>query len=218
MKIAITGGHLTPALSVIEALPKDAEVLYIGRKHALEGDRAVSLEYGVITQKGINFAVLQTGRLQRTITRYTIPSLAKVPVGLAKSILILRKFKPDVVVGFGGYVSFPVILAAKVLKIPIVIHEQTLEAGAANMFLSRFAKKICISFETSRKFFPKDKTTLTGNPVRDAIIHPSKKFDFGENEKVIFITGGSLGSHFINLLVKECLAKLLDNYIIVHQA
>ena len=218
MKIAIAGGHLTPALSVIEALPKEAEVLYIGRKHALEGDRAVSLEYEVITQKGINFAVLRTGRLQRTINRYTIPSLAKVPIGLAKSILILRKFKPDVVVGFGGYVSFPIVLAAKFLKIPIVIHEQTLEAGAANQFLARFADKICISFETSRKFFPKDKTILTGNPVRDTIVHPSKKFDFGENKEIVFITGGSLGSHFINLLVEECLTKLLDNYIIVHQA
>ena len=217
MKIAIIGGHLTPALSVIEKLPKEASVLYIGRKHAIEGDDAISLEYETITKKGIPFAILKTGRIQRNLTRHTLPSLAKIPYGLLQSIIILRKFHPDAVVGFGGYVSFPVVLAAKFLKIPIVIHEQTLEAGAANMFLSRFADKICISFETSRKFFSKDKTILTGNPVRDTIIHPSKKFDFGENEKVIFITGGSLGSHFINHLVKECLAKLLDNYIIVHQ-
>lgn len=218
MRIAIIGGHLTPALSVIEKLPKDASVLYIGRKHAIEGDKAISLEYETIVKIGIPFAILKTGRVQRNLTRRTLPSLAKIPYGLFQSIIILRKFHPDVVVGFGGYVSFPLVLAAKFLKIPVVIHEQTLEAGAANKLLSRFTDKICISFETSRRFFPKDKTVLTGNPVRNTIIHPSKKFDFGENEKIIFIMGGSLGSHFINLLVKECLTKLLDNYIVVHQS
>src|SRR3989344_2278998 len=121
MKIAIIGGHLTPALSVIEKLPKEASVLYIGRKHAIEGDDAISLEYETITKKGIPFAILKTGRIQRNLTRHTLPSLAKIPYGLLQSIIILRKFHPDAVVGFGGYVSFPVVLAAKFLKIPIVI-------------------------------------------------------------------------------------------------
>lgn len=217
MKIAITGGHLAPALSVIEALPKDAEILYIGRKHALEGDRSVSLEYGVITQRGINFAILQTGRLQRTLTRYTIPSLAKVPIGLAKSILILRKFKPDVVLGFGGYVSFPIILAAKALKIPIVIHEQTLEAGAANKALAKFAKKICISFESSRKHFPKDKIVFSGNPLRQSILNPKRKYEIESAGPVIYITGGSLGSHSINSLVEKSLNQLISKYVVIHQ-
>jgi len=216
MKIVIIGGHLTPALAVIEKLPKDAEILYIGRKYAIEGDSAVSLEYETITKKRIPFALLKTGRLQRSFTLRTIPSLAKIPYGFSQSLLILGKFRPEVVVGFGGYVSLPVILAAKVLKIPIVIHEQTLEAGAANQFLSRFADKVCISFETSGKSFPKEKTILTGNPVRNTILHPTKKFDFPAGE-MIFVTGGSIGAHFINTLIKECLTKLLDNFVIVHQ-
>lgn len=217
MKIAIIGGHLTPALSVIEELPKEAEILYIGRKHALEGDKAVSLEYETINKKGITFYNLKTGRFQRRITKHTIPSLSKIPVGFFQSFNILRKFKPDVVVGFGGYVSFPVIVAAHTLKIPVLIHEQTLEAGAANKNAARFADKICISFESSGKYFPKEKTVLTGNPIRKSILEPISEFKAQEALPIIYITGGSLGSHFINMLVSSSLSKLLDKYIVIHQ-
>lgn len=217
MKIVIIGGHLAPALSVIEELGKDAEILYIGRRYALEGDKAISLEYEVITQKGIDFAILKTGRMQRNITRYTIPSLTRVPIGFSQAWLILKKFKPSVVVGFGGYVSFPVILAAKILRIPIVIHEQTLEAGATNKFVSKFANKVCISFESSRKYFPRDKTVLTGNPIRETILHPRKKILLESNDPIIYITGGSLGSHAINMLVEKCLSEMLDKYSVIHQ-
>ncbi len=217
MKIVIIGGHLTPALSLIEALEGKAEILYVGRKHALEGDKAVSLEYATITEKNIPFAQIKTGRLQRSLTKHTVPSLAKTPAGFLRSMLILKKYKPDVVVGFGGYVSVPVIMAAKVLRIPIVIHEQTLEAGAANRFVAKFADKICVSFDSSIKYFPKEKVVLTGNPIRDAINHPKKKFPLESKDPVIYITGGSQGSHFINHMISENLAKLLDKYILVHQ-
>lgn len=217
MKVIIIGGHLTPALSVIEKLEGQAEILYVGRKHALEGDKAVSLEYTTINDRKIPFVELKTGRLQRSISRYTVPSVAKTPAGFLRAMLILKSFKPDVVVGFGGYVSVPVILAAKTLKIPIVIHEQTLDAGGANRFVARFADKICISFDTSIKYFPKEKVVLTGNPIRDAIHHPKRRFPLETTDPVIYITGGSQGSHFINHMISECLAKLLDKYVLVHQ-
>lgn len=217
MKIVIIGGHLTPALSVIEALGDNAQILYIGRRHAIEGDKAVSLEYSTITNKNIPFAQLKTGRLQRSLTRHTAPSLAKIPVGFAQALLILKKFSPDVVVGFGGYVSLPVAVAAKTLRIPIVIHEQTLEAGGANRLIGKFAAKICISFDSSAKYFPKEKVILTGNPIRDAIIHPKKKFSLETTDPVIYVTGGSQGSHFINHLISQTLTKLLDKYILIHQ-
>lgn len=217
MKIVIIGGHLTPALSVIEELPADAEVLYIGRKHTIEGDAAISLEYETISKKNIPFVSLKTGRFQRSLTMHTIPSLTKIPFGYFQAIFLLKKFNPDVVLGFGGYVSVPVALAAKTLRIPVVIHEQTLEAGAANVLVSKFAKKICISFETSRKYFPKNKVELTGNPIRKTVFHPAKKIEIEETGPVIFITGGSQGSHAINLLVQGSLTKLLDKFTIVHQ-
>ncbi len=217
MKIAIVGGHLTPALSVIESLPKDVKLVYVGRKHALEGDKAVSLEYETIKKLGIEFVDLKTGRFQRSFSRYTLPSLGRVPFGLFRAIRILRKHRPDVVLAFGGYLSFPVVIAANFLKIPTVIHEQTLDAGASNKYLSKFADKICISFESSAKYFPKGKTILTGNPIRRGILSPRKKLETKEDLPLIYVTGGSLGSHFINSLIGENLSSLLDKYLIVHQ-
>ena len=218
MKIVIIGGHLTPALSVIEEIGKDAQILYVGRKHAIEGDKAVSLEYETITKKGIKFAEIKTGRLQRSFTRRTLTSITKIPIGFSKALLLLRNFAPDVVVGFGGYVSFPVIITAYFLGIPVVIHEQTLEAGATNRLLARFADKVCISFSSSSKYFPKEKVVLSGNPIRKSILHPEQKVDLPEGFPIIYVTGGSVGSHFINHLVSENLTKLLDKYILVHQA
>lgn len=217
MKILIIGGHLTPALSVIELLPKDAEVIYVGRRHAMEGDKAQSLEFDTINKLGITFVELRTGRLQRNFTRHTIPSIGRIPLGMLRAIRILRKYKPHVVLSFGGYLSVPVIYAANLLRIPSVIHEQTLHAGSANKFASKYATKVCISFQSSARFFPKDKTVLTGNPIRDEILHPSKKFDFSGTEPIIYITGGNQGSHFINMLIQENLPQLLEKYRIVHQ-
>ena len=119
------------------------------------------------------------------------------------------KHKPDVVLGFGSYIQFPVILAASRLKIPVVIHEQTMHAGASNKLSARFAKKICISWEQSRKFFPQDKTILTGIPLRKEVIEAlEKKFETRSKDFRIFITGGSSGSHFINNLIEQNLEKL----------
>jgi len=217
MKVAVVGGHLTPALAVIEVL-KGEEIIYIGRKHALEGDQALSLEYRTITSLGIPFKSIITGRLQRKFTKYTLLSLFKIPIGLVQSFLILRRFKPHVVLGFGGYVSLPVIFAASLLRIPIVIHEQTQEVGLANKIAAYFATKICISWEASQRFFPQNKNVLTGNPIRREVIDA-----FGSSLKeandlpLIYITGGSLGSHTINVLVEKVIKRLLPNARVIHQ-
>lgn len=223
MKVVIVGGHLAPALSVLEALPKATQVLFVGRKYALEGDNALSLEYKTITSLNIPFIGLNTGRLQRRITKFTLFSLLKLPLGIIKSFLILIKFKPDVVVGFGGYVSIPVVITAFLLKIPVVIHEQTMGVGLANRLIYRFAKKICISWNSSRKYFPKDKVVLTGNPIRKFPMSLNSKLHISEsifNNKLptIYITGGSSGSHSINILIEEIIGELLIKYNIIHQS
>lgn len=218
MKILITGGHLTPALAVIEQLPNDVHVLYVGRKYALEGDKAFSLEYQTILNMHIPFAELTTGRLQRKLTIHTIPSLLKLPVGLAQAIKIVHSYKPDVILSFGGYVSVPIAFAAKLLRIPIIIHEQTLEAGLANRIVAPLASKICISWQTSAKFFPKNKTILTGNPAVATIlntIRPTKKH--ATTLPKVVIVGGSLGSHAINLLVEGSMDKLTQEFHVLHQ-
>ncbi len=158
MKLLIVaggGGHFAPALAVIEKLPKDWELLVVGRKYVFEGDQSFSLEYQTAKKLNIPFKPLTTGRLQRKFTKYTINSLLKIPVGLAQATAILNGFKPDVVLSFGGYVSVPITLSASILRIPIVIHEQTLEAGVANKLVARFARKICISWEQFGEVFSK---------------------------------------------------------------
>jgi len=219
MKIVLIGGHLAPALSVLEALPKDTKVLFIGRKYGLEGDKALSLEYKTITGLNIPFVALNTARLQRKLTKYTLPSLLKFPSGITRAFITLIKFKPDVVVGFGGYVSIPVIISAFFLRIPVVIHEQTMEVGFSNRIIARFATKICISWNSSRKYFPKEKVVLTGNPIRKFKIQNSKFKIIGKENKlpIIYITGGSSGSHFINTQIEGCISNLLEKYIVVHQ-
>lgn len=223
MKVILIGGHLSPALSVLESLPKEDKVLFVGRKYAFEGDSSLSLEYETVTSLNVPFVGLNTGRLQRKFTTHTISSLLKLPFGLLKSFVTLVKFRPDVVVGFGGYVSFPVVLSAYLLRIPIVIHEQTLEAGFANKILSRFASKVCISWNSSRRYFRKEKIVFTGNPIReskDSSTGSGSKLKINKernNLPLIYITGGSSGSHFINVLLEGCIKELLEKYNIIHQ-
>ncbi len=207
---------MSPALSVIEALPKNTKILFVGRKYSFEGDKAKSLEYETINSLKIPFAQIVMSRWQRKFTRHSINSLLKFPVGVLQSLFILLKFKPDVVLGFGGYVSLPVAIAAYFLRVPVVIHEQTLEAGFSNKIISTWAWKVCISWDSSRPFFPKDKTVFTGNPIRKFSIF---NFQFSIDKKLptIYITGGSSGSHFINKLVEGCIPDLLKKFNVIQQ-
>lgn len=223
MKILIAvggGGHFAPAFSLINAFPKNWDVLVVGRKYAFEGDKAESLEYQTAKKNNIPFIPLTTGRLQRKFTKYTLPSLIKFPYGFLQALYILQRYKPDVVVSFGGYISLPVVFGASFLHIPIIIHEQTLEAGLANKIASRFADKICISWPSSAAFFPKNKTIVTGNPLKREKTDVSSLLTFqGKDKKLplLFVTGGSGGSHAINILVEGCLEQLLSTFRVFHQ-
>lgn len=217
MKILITGGHLTPALEIIHSLSKETEIVYVGRKHALEGDAALSLEYQIINKENISFINLNAGRLQRDFTIHTIPAFFKIILGFIESFSILKKQKPDIILGFGSYVSLPIGVAGFILRIPLVIHEQTFKIGLANKILSFFASKICISWSSSEKFFKKEKVILTGNPALSNIFEVKNKKDIKKDLPSIIILGGSLGSHPINLMVEKVLPDLLKNYYLVHQ-
>lgn len=217
MKIVVVGGHFSPALSVIESLIGGNEIFYIGRKTSFEGDKGLSLEFNQIQSLGIKFFPISAARIQRKFTRFTLLSFSKFPVGLTQSYKILKKLKPDVVLAFGGYLSIPVCISAKLLNIPIVIHEQTLDAGFANKFISKFANRVLISWETSRKFYPKDKTVLTGLPLTKEVINAKKENVINNDLPTIYVTGGSSGSHFVNERVVNNLNNLLENFYIIHQ-
>ena len=220
MKVAYIGGHLAPALAIMEELGESSSAVFLGRKYGFEGDTAVTLEYQTITKLGVPFFELRAGRLQRHLSKHTIPSLFKFPLGVYDAISILKKSRPDVVIAFGGYLSLPAAYAAHLLDIPFVIHEQTLEAGFANKVIAPFAHTICISWESSRKDFRGRNVVLTGNPVRKEI-HKPKRPDFADqlhgNLPVVYVTGGSAGSHAINRLVMGCVGELLSDMVVIHQ-
>lgn len=217
MKIAIVGGHMAPALGFINVLPKESDIVYIGRQYPFEKDLGESLEQKTIRERGIRFVPLRSGRMQRKLSAQTIPSLLKIPQGLATAYQLLKKEKPDVVVGFGGYLSVPIGISAKLLRMPLVIHESTIEAGLANKVLAPLADRICISWESSRAFFPMKKTVLTGDPLLP--FATDKPLPVPENkEKLPFVvvTGGSAGSHAVNTAIMQILPELLEIATVLH--
>ncbi|HEY4694953.1 MAG TPA: UDP-N-acetylglucosamine--N-acetylmuramyl-(pentapeptide) pyrophosphoryl-undecaprenol N-acetylglucosamine transferase [Candidatus Nanoarchaeia archaeon] len=215
-KIVVTGGHLTPAIATIDELKKypEIEIIFIGRARAMEGDKTPSAESVVIPNLGIKFYAINAGRLQRTFTRYTLWALAKVPIGFLQALGILSQERPNAVLSFGSYVAAPVVLAAWVLGIPVITHEQTVKGGLANRLIARFAKKIAVAWEHSLEAFPKEKAILVGNPIRKELLNLKKK---RVTRPVVYITGGNQGAHVINEMVLEILKDLLSEFEVCHQ-
>ncbi len=222
-KIVICGGHLTPALALIEVLEKekDIEIVFFGRKYSTEGSSVESAEYKIIKAKKIKFYEIKTGRLQRKFTKYTIPSLVKLPLGFSQAVLYLKKEKPDLVVSFGSYLSTPVVIGAYLLGIKSIAHEQTTIPGLSTKINSRFAQKIFLTWPQSAKYLRNNNTEVIGNLMRSSVYQaeaksiPLKKF-LKTDKKVLFITGGNQGSHFINKLIFSSM-PLLGEHRIIHQ-
>lgn len=225
MKVLITGTHFTPAQAVICELKKypEIEIIYLGRRYTREGDKSLSVESTEIPKLGVKFLNLTTGRLQRSLTFYTIPSLFKIPVGFVQAFYYLIFEKPNVVLSFGGYLSVPVVVCSWLLSIPIIIHEQTLVMGVANTISKVFADKIALSFDKNVD----KRSMVTGNPLRgellskDVLADPIyKKFiENAKNKKkpLLLITGGNQGSHIINKVIGDILEELVKKYFIIHQ-
>lgn len=217
-KILITGGHVTPALAVIDELIKNNwQIFYVGRKYALEGDKAISQEYRLIHEKNLAFLTLTSGRLQRRITPHTFFSLLKIPFGFFQSLLYILSVRPRVILSFGGYIALPIVMAGWLMGVPVVTHEQTLVPGLANKIISRFARKICVSWETTKKLFPTNKTILTGNPMRKELKQSNTTLQIPHDRPLLFITGGNLGAHSISVVIESALSELIKKYTVIHQ-
>lgn len=221
-KIVICGGHLTPALALIEELgkQKDCKIYFFGRKYTAEGSKSISREFQKINSQKIDFYIINTGRLQRKITRRTATSLIKIPKGILKSLYLLNKLKPDVVMSFGGYVALPVVLGARLLGIKVVVHEQSTVLGLTNRITSTFANKIFLTFSDTKKV-KNQNVEVIGNLERKSLFQKTAKDKnlnnfLKDSENLIYITGGNQGSHFINNLIFESLNKLND-FKILHQ-
>ncbi len=207
MKIIIsaggTGGHIYPALSIIEKFKtkeKDLEVLFIGTHNRMEKD--------LIPTLGIDYLALEMYGFTKNIFK-NIRSISLIQKATSKCLKVMKEFKPDVVIGVGGYVTYPVLMAAHKLGIKTFIHEQNSIPGKANRAFARKATKIGISFIETKKYFAKEKTILTGNPGGDraanAIPCQKKTLGLSGNKKLVTIVSGSLGSVTINAKMQNFL-------------
>lgn len=213
MKIAITaggtGGHIFPALAIINKIKshdKNSKFLYFGTTDRMEKD--------IIPEKGIPYIGIQMKGLNRKNILKNITVLKIYLAAIKKAEVELKKFKPDIVIGVGGYITAPVLVAANHLGIKTIIHEQNSIPGVSNKLLSHFVNKICVSFKESEDYFPKKKTIYTGNPRSEEILsmEKGKREDFGFNHKSKFIilVMGSLGSLTMTKKMKELIPSFKD--------
>jgi len=217
-KAVISGGHLTPAIALIENLEKRGfSLFYFGRKFAMEGSQSASFERNYARKYRLQFIEIDSGKFPRYFTWYYFLSLFKIFSGFCRCFLYLLKIRPDIIVSFGGFLSFPLSLAGKILGIPVVIHEQTRVFGLSNRTIGKIADKICLSYNPTLKVPSHLKTTVTGIPLRRSIFTPVKYFVPGNKEKpLIYITGGSQGSQSINLFLLKVIPLFLKKYRIIH--
>ena len=211
MKVIITaggtGGHIYPALSIINKIKKvdkNSEFIYIGTHNRMEKD--------IVPNLGINYVGLEIYGLTKNMKR-NIKNVLLINKAYKKCIKIMKDFKPDVVVGVGGYVTFPVILAAHKLKIKTFIHEQNSIPGKSNKMLERYVDAIGVSFKDSKKYFKNEnKIYFTGNPCSENALEIDKisktKFGVKTTSELVLIVSGSLGSNVINAKMIEYLNSI----------
>ena len=195
-----TGGHIFPAISIANAIRQlrpEAKILFVGAEGRMEMQRVPDAGYEII---GLPVAGFDRKRLWRNVG-----VLIKLVRSQWKARKIIKKFKPQVAVGVGGYASGPTLKMAATMGIPTLIQEQNSYAGVTNKLLAKQAKKICVAYEGMERFFPQEKIILTGNPVRQTLVSEqvsrkdaAKHFDLDPNRKTVLIIGGSLGARTLN--------------------
>ena len=206
-----TGGHIYPAVSVAEALKKrfgeEVEILFVGAEGKMEMSLIPNLGYNI---KGLTIAGLQR---RLTLKNFALPYYVLRSLNQARRII--KEFKPDVVAGFGGYASAPIVFVAQMMGVPTIIQEQNSYAGLVNKIVGGRAKSVCVAYEGMERFFDKEKIVYTGNPLRSAF--GSKTIDrndayahYGlkEGMSTILVVGGSLGTRTLNNMMKSWILTL----------
>lgn len=215
----ISGGHTFPLIAVARVLrkryPQGVELLFIGSNGPFESS--------AMAEENIPVRHILYGKRRRYFSWLNYLDFFKVPIGYVQALWHLLWFMPDAVFSKGGAVSVPVVLAARLYRIPVLIHDSDSIAGRANAFLGKFAGKIAIAYPSAAQFFPIGKTVLTGNPVREELTIGSREegmklFSLDQSEKTILVIGGSQGAQGLNSAVLRVLPSLLmRHYQVIHQ-
>jgi UDP-N-acetylglucosamine--N-acetylmuramyl-(pentapeptide) pyrophosphoryl-undecaprenol N-acetylglucosamine transferase len=205
-----TGGHIFPAVAIANEIRRrepTAEILFVGANGRMEMTR--------VPEAGYTIVGLDISGLQRRLTPQNLMFPVRVFRSVRKAGKLVEQFRPDAVVGVGGYASAPVLLAATSRGIPSLIQEQNSYAGLVNKLLARRVNKICVAYEGMEKFFPANKLVLTGNPVRTEIAHGNRAeaqqfFGLDATKKTLLVIGGSLGARTLNLATAAALLRLRE--------
>ncbi len=214
-----TGGHIFPAIAIANAIrnrEEDAEILFVGAKGRMEMSRVPKAGYEII---GLNVAGFQRkASLVNIFKNIAFPF--RLIGSLVHAFMIVKKFKPDVVIGVGGFASGPTLKMAALLKIPTLIQEQNSFPGVTNRMLAKKVDKICVAYKEVDKYFPSEKIVVTGNPIRSDICLINKKqdeayefFKLDPNKKTIAVIGGSLGSKTMNVSIEASILKIKEEQL-----
>ncbi|MBU2951240.1 undecaprenyldiphospho-muramoylpentapeptide beta-N-acetylglucosaminyltransferase [Tamlana agarivorans] len=200
-----TGGHIYPAIAIANEIKSrylDAEFLFVGAKDRMEMEK--------VPQAGYNIKGLWITGLQRSFTLKNLSFPFKVISSLWGARKIIKSFKPDIVIGTGGFASGPLLKMAEMANIPVLIQEQNSYPGITNKLLAKQANKICVAYDGLERFFPKEKIVKTGNPVRKGLLHiggkgdeAKKFFNLKEGKTTLLVIGGSLGARRVNELIEK---------------
>ena len=223
-RIAITGGgsggHTSAAVGIVQALVEAGadkrQILWIGSSKGVEGK--------VAERESIRFRTISVGKLRRYWSTENLVDIPRIIKGTLQSWAILRRYRPSIVVGTGGFVSVPVVMAARLLDIPIVVHEQTIIPGLANRIASRFASVVLLAFEESAGYFGNKKVRVVGNPLRSELrkglparAQALERLGLDQAYPVLYVTGGAQGANAINKAIADALPELLSKWQIIHQ-
>ena len=201
-----TGGHIYPALTIIRAIERrtpSAKILYVGTLHGLEAD--------IVPREGIDFAAMELSGFERRLTLSNILRAGRALYAVWQARSIVRSFRPHVAIGTGGYVAGPILLAASLAGVPTLVQEQNVFAGVTNRILARFATAIAVGMEDATGVFPKQKTFVTGNPIRAEVCTATREegarvFGLSSGKKTVLVSGGSRGARSINRAMIDVLA------------
>lgn len=217
-KILLTGGgtagHVNPNIALIPKLKQlNYDIKYIGSYDGIEKKLIKNID--------IDYIGISSGKLRRYFSLKNFTDPFRVIKGYFEAKNFIKNYRPDILFSKGGFVSVPVVLAAKKYKIPIIIHESDMTPGLANKISIPYASKVCHNFPETAQYLPKGKSLLTGSPIREELLKGNK--DAGltfcgltSDFPVILVMGGSLGASSVNSILRECLPTLLNNYQIIH--
>ncbi len=206
-----TGGHIYPAITIVRAIRErvpEAEFLYVGTKHGLESD--------IVPKEGLPFVTVELQGFERHISLVNVKRAGMAMVGVGRAMRIVKRFRPDVAIGTGGYVCGPILMAASLLGIPTLIQEQNVVPGITNRLLSHFVTRIAAGVPEAMRHFPAKKVVCTGNPIRKDVVTAGREegleaFGLDGSRRIVLVSGGSRGARSINQAMIGVLKEAADH-------